>query len=334
MQVAIVGGGIVGLSTALNLQNEFRDSKITIFASSFQDTTSHVAAGIFRVGTSFSGPNDEITWKWVKDSYEYYDEIRKSDEAALAGITNVSGYIFANSSPNAVKNQWMENLVPIYRKVTPEEFQLVGGNWKFGSYFTTILNQTNIHLSWAKQKLNSNGVTTMEKTVKSLKDLFDYDLIINCSGLGARELCNDRHMVPIRGQVTKVKAPWIKTFFYGENDTYIIPGFNGICTLGGIRSFESVNRDVCPHDAAAIRERCLKLLPSLSKAQILRHLTGLRPHREGQVRVELERISNGLVSKMVVHNYGHGGYGISTAPGTSKYAVQLAKEIHRLSSRL
>lgn len=62
MQVAIVGGGIVGLSTALNLQNEFRDSKITIFASSFQDTTSHVAAGIFRVGTSFSGPNDEITW--------------------------------------------------------------------------------------------------------------------------------------------------------------------------------------------------------------------------------------------------------------------------------
>lgn len=36
----------------------------------------------------------------------------------------------------------------------------------------------------------------------------------------------------------------------------------------------------------------------------------------------------------VVHNYGHGGYGISTAPGTSKYAVQLAKEIHRLSSRL
>lgn len=49
----------------------------------------------------------------------------------------------------------------------------------------------------------------MEKTVKSLKDLFDYDLIINCSGLGARELCNDRHMVPIRGQVTKVNKFYI-----------------------------------------------------------------------------------------------------------------------------
>lgn len=96
-----------------------------------------------------------------------------------------------------------------------------------------------------------------------------------------------------------MKAPWIKTFFYGENDTYIIPGFNGVCTLGGIRSFESVNLDVCPYDAASIRERCLKLLPSLSKAEVLRHATGLRPHREGHVRVELEHISNGLVSKMV-----------------------------------
>lgn len=63
MKVAIVGGGIVGLSTALNLQNELRDVKITIFANSFQETTSHVAAGIFRVGTLFSGPTDEITWQ-------------------------------------------------------------------------------------------------------------------------------------------------------------------------------------------------------------------------------------------------------------------------------
>lgn len=62
MKVAIVGGGIVGLSTALKLKNEFRDSKITIIASSFEDTTSHVAAGIFRVASSFSGPTDEITW--------------------------------------------------------------------------------------------------------------------------------------------------------------------------------------------------------------------------------------------------------------------------------
>ena len=46
----------------------------------------------------------------------------------------------------------MEDLVPIYRKVTPEELKLTKGNWKYGSFFMTILNQTNLHLPWARQK--------------------------------------------------------------------------------------------------------------------------------------------------------------------------------------
>lgn len=65
-------------------------------------------------------------------------------------------------------------------------------------YFVLILNLSCF-------RLNSSGVIFVEKNVNSLKELFDYDLIMNCSGFGARELCNDRHMVPIRGQVTKVR---------------------------------------------------------------------------------------------------------------------------------
>lgn len=30
----------------------------------------------------------------------------------------------------------------------------------------------------------------------------------------------------------------------------------------------------------------------------------------------------------VVHNYGHGGYGITAAPGTSKHAVKLMQQLH------
>ena len=96
-----------------------------------------------------------------------------------------------------------------------------------------------------------------------------------------------------------MKAPWIKTFFYGENNTYIIPGLDSLCTLGGIKSFESSNKEICPYDATSIRERCVKMLPSLSKAKVIRHAVGLRPHREGQVRVELEQLSDGFSNKMV-----------------------------------
>lgn len=44
------------------------------------------------------------------------------------------------------------------------------------------------------------------RNIKTLHELAEegYDLIINCSGLGARELIADKTMTPIRGQVYKV----------------------------------------------------------------------------------------------------------------------------------
>jgi D-aspartate oxidase len=47
------------------------------------------------------------------------------------------------------------------------------------------------------------------------------------TGMGAKKLCNDYKLVPIRGQVLKVDAPWLKMAYYAEYDTYILPGFSG-----------------------------------------------------------------------------------------------------------
>lgn len=100
MKIVVVGSGIVGLTTALQLQNEYRNAQITIVADKFyKDTVSYVAAGIFRPGTAFSGPTDEITKKWVADSYNYWDKIRKTPDAAKAGIAELSGFIFSSISP-------------------------------------------------------------------------------------------------------------------------------------------------------------------------------------------------------------------------------------------
>ncbi|XP_053971603.1 D-aspartate oxidase [Hylaeus volcanicus] len=332
MKVAIVGGGVVGLTTALQLQQELHNAEITVFASDFDRTVSHVAAGIFRISSSYSGPTENITKEWIRDSYEYYDDIRKTREASLAGVTSISGYIFANSSVETVKSYWLEDLVPVYRRATDEEFRLVEGNWKYGSFLTTLLTDCKLYLPWARRKLQEGGTKLTIRKLNSLAELAtDWDLIMNCTGFGARTLCNDRCLVSLRGQVIKVHAPWIKTFFYGELNTYIIPRFNGVVTLGGTRSFDCDNISLCRHESTAIRERCDYLVPSLKKATVLQEEVGLRPHRENNVRVEAERITNGHSKAILVHNYGHGGYGVCTAPGTAKYAVQLAKEMHRSS---
>lgn len=62
MHFGIVGSGIIGLTTALELQENFPNANVTILADRFnEDTTSYVAAGIFRPGTSFMGHTKEIT---------------------------------------------------------------------------------------------------------------------------------------------------------------------------------------------------------------------------------------------------------------------------------
>ena len=56
-----------------------------------------------------------------------------------------------------------------------------------------------------------------------------YDVIVNCTGMGSRDLCNDLDVVPIKGQVIKVKAPWIKHMLALNDDcawpVYMIPRF-------------------------------------------------------------------------------------------------------------
>lgn len=178
-----------------------------------------------------------------------------------------------------------------------------------------------------------NGGKIVNKEVEKFDDLYGkFDAIFNCTGFGAKSLCNDNKLVPIRGQIIKVRAPWVKTAFFGDYDTYIIPGRDSV-TLGGCRQYDSYNLNVCKYDSAAIRERCETLLPSLVGAQVDRELVGLRPHRD-PVRVELENVRTARGNLRVIHNYGHGGYGVTTSPGTAKYAVKIFRNMHKANSKL
>lgn len=330
MNLGVLGCGVIGLTTALELQKEFPNVQVSIIADRFnEETTSAVAAGIFRPGTSFMGPSLDVTQKWIADAFNYWDDIRKSSEAPLAGVCQLSGYIFSTTSPSMVRNHFIEKLLPHYRQATEEELTLCHGGWKYGSFFTTVLTDSRIYLPYATKKFLDAGGKVIKQKATSFFDIYQKhkcDVLVNCTGMGAKELCQDQQLVPIRGQILKVHAPWIKMAFYGDYDTYIIPGFNSV-TLGGSRHFDSYSTEVCKYDSLAIRERCYGMLPSLKKAKILEEAVGLRPHRS-VVRVEPElRQTPGGKQMKIVHNYGHGGYGVTTAPGTAFHAVKVVRDV-------
>lgn len=329
MNIAVLGAGVIGSTVAKFVQEELRNTNVTIIADSFgEETTSCVAAGIFRPGPSFKGPTKEVTKKWIEESWRFWHEIMLSPDSLNIGVIPLPTYIFSKENYHVTRNHLIENVVPIYRAVENDELKLCGDGWKYGSYFLTLKIECDKYLPWNEKVFKLNGGKIVKSKVDSFTPLSKYDLVFNCTGMGAKYLCNDHDLVPIRGQVVQVSAPWIKTSFYGDYDTYVIPGSNGLATLGGVRQYDSYNLQICKHDAAAILERCCQLVPSLKKAEIISHKVGLRPHRT-PVRVEAE-----IVDRLkVVHCYGHGGYGVMCAPGTAIDAVKLGVDILKSNLR-
>lgn len=62
----------------------------------------------------------------------------------------------------------------------------------------------------------------------------------------------------------------------------------------------------------------------VSEDRVIRSVVGLRPHRPSGFRVERERLGD----TVVVHNYGHGGGGITLSWGTAKLATDLGLKGH------
>lgn len=66
--------------------------------------------------------------------------------------------------------------------------------------------------------------------------------------------------------------------------------------------------------------------PDLSDDAVLRFVGGVRPCRHGGLRIEHEQLGADAGRKTVVHNYGHGGCGVSIAFGTAEEAARLVDE--------
>jgi D-amino-acid oxidase len=145
-----------------------------------------------------------------------------------------------------------------------------------------------------------------------------HDVIVNCSGFGARALVGDAQMHAHRGQaVLTERQPSLSYAFVNEDTfTYVIPR-SGDCVLGGTND---VSDDVDPKEATTsdIRRRCAPIVPESVPAFGVR--VGLRPFREGGIRLETGYTAGG---RRVIHNYGHGGSGFTVSWGCAEAVAQL-----------
>lgn len=154
-------------------------------------------------------------------------------------------------------------------------------------------------------------------------DCYSWFLIAS-SGLRAAELTNDSTMYPIRGHVLRVRAPWVRQYINRDGYTYIIPNTDTV-VLGGTTQKGDWALKPTDEDRRQILERCYEVLPSLRKAPIVKEWVGLRPGRPA-VRLERDSIKVDGKHVPVVHNYGHGGSGLTLGWGCATDVVALVQQ--------
>ena len=321
-RVAVIGAGIMGLPTAVLLTEAPCNPKVTLIAENFSpDITSNVAGAVVLPPDGPLGSRDPRRKEWSKQTFKYLHELFSSPVASKLDISLVQMYEMFEEER---EEPWWKDCVFGFHNVGKDELKILclpvdKSCWTF----TTMTVACQPYLLWQMEQFKANGGRVIQKKLNSLQQIdADYDIIVNCTGLGSKELVNDELLKPVRGQSMLVRAPWIKHVFAyeGANSlTYVIPR-RDVVVIGGTVGIGEWSEEVDPLISKQIIERCCKFLPGLSTAEVVKEMVGLRPAR-GNVRLEVDETLT--KHSMVVHNYGHGGQGVTFFRGCALETVKL-----------
>ena len=337
--VLVLGCGVSGLTTAIRLierQPNQGQRRVTIWARKVPpNTTSNIAAAVWYPYDA--GSNDRAV-KWGAIAYKAF--------GALAGAPG-TGVISRNvlemlSEPNP-DGPWWKASVPGVEHARLDELP---AGYADGFVFDAPVIDTSIYLNYLRTRFEAaGGVIVEDRTVHDLSEAFAVcDVVVNCTGLGARELAHDTAFRPTRGQVVRVKqngftrvliddhGPMADPYAAGKL-AYIVPRMSDII-LGGTAiaddttADDEVKQKIDSEEVQAIIRRCAALAPefaNLTPDDILEVKIGLRPVRS-DVRLERESPAPG---RWLVSNYGHGGAGVTLSWGCAAEVVEIIEAIEK-----
>ena len=310
--VLIVGAGVCGLTAGVRLAE--LGVRVRIRTERPPQESSSAAAGAIWDPMQAAHPRVHL---W---SSRTYDELVRMASSGGQGVCVVDG-VEAARTPLAPP-PWIERL-PGFRRCTREELPpgfVVG--WRYRAPLVDMPT----YLRRLQERLLAAGGELVAGRLEYLAEGFaEAPIVINCTGAGARELAPDAALEPSRGQLVVVRNPGVREFFIEKTDdgefaevTYLLPQ-GDVLLLGG--SAEPQNRQEPDlRVARGIVDRCAVVLPAVAAAEVLAHRVGIRPVRD---EIRLDHIDHG--DHHLIHNYGHGGSGVSVSWGCADDIADLVK---------
>lgn len=313
--IVVIGCGVIGLTTAIRLLE--RGYSVTIVARDIPPhTTSNVAAAVW---FPYHVLPLERVLAWSATSLDTYYELAADYETGISLATFID--LFELPAPDP----WWREAVRFFRR--PSARELPDG-YVDGHVAEVPLIETPVHMQWLMGRFLALGGKLSRRELRYLEDILgEGDAIVNCSGLGARDLVGDEAVYPIRGQIARVsRPPSVRRVLFDEHGRhalgYVIPRRDEVI-IGGTAQSGSWDLSVDPDTAKLILQKARRLMPELEEARVIEHLVGLRPGRDA-VRLEVEQLGNG---QNVIHNYGHGGAGFTLAWGCAAEVVDIVGQL-------
>ena len=234
--VAVLGCGAVGLATARLLQE--RGCRVTIYAKALPpNTTSNIAGAqwcpvmVYHHGSDAPGflPNFIEASHIANRRYQLMVGsrygIRWRPNYIVGQEPLPQGALLAFDSP-------IRDLLPEMRDLAPSENPFPQ---PWARQFETMMIEPNTYLPAVLQDFRIAGGQIEVREIRDPAELqtLSENVIVNCTGLGAKALFGDEELTPIKGQLTVVlPQSEIDYCTLGPEDLYMFPRTDGIL-LGG-----------------------------------------------------------------------------------------------------
>ena len=347
-RILVLGAGVVGLTTALVLRR--RGFEVHVLADRFApNITSVVAGALWEWPPAVCGHRHNLdrSKRWAEVSYRIYSELA-ANPATGAFVRPVTFYFKRRLEDNSFQHNKMMELAARVRGFRRDAAliaeQGIGPRQELTDAYQHLapMIDTDVYLRWLLASVKEAGctietriipATLVEQEAKLLEE-YRASAIVNCTGLGAREL-GDATVYPLRGALIRIRndgrtMPRIAQAHCVSHDgvsrdpgfVFIVPRGDDKLILGGLAEPHESSLEIGLKNYEPIREmfrRCVEFLPILKNAEIdavepVR--VGLRPSREEGVRLEWE-------GPRTLHNYGHGGSGVTYSWGCAQDVVEL-----------
>jgi D-amino-acid oxidase len=308
----VVGSGVSGLTTGVILAEN--GWAVTVVAElPWSETTSRIAGAVWAPYLS-EGPDVN---RWATTTYDVLAELSDGLTPGVRLTELLSGGPDPGPPPT-----WAR----ITRGFRPLRHEELRGDWAAGFRFLSPLLDMGTYLPYLLDRFEASGGRFEQARVERLADLGPADVVVNCAGLGAIELAADDTMRPVRGQIVVTSNPGVAGAIVGASEgttsTYRFAHLDHVI-LGGTADMDAWDLTVDADVANGIVNRVLAVDPAMNGAEVLDHRVGLRPWRP-TVRVERDPEPPEGVGRLI-HNYGHGGGGVTLSWGCARHAVRLAQ---------